>query len=919
MILLNTNERSEAIELIKESQRLFDKNNLFFKEAGGERSLKKSNSDSDSRASTLFPDVLYFEDVYQLKVALGWELKLPDTDIKDKEFYENARDKANRLNTNAFVLWNFKEAKVFKRLESDINNWQVTEHFINENKYIGRESVINNKEKWLPFLEKVVLHLNEIFTSYEVTPVPVLSTVENIANDIANKHSIALADYYKKYPHREFTIKIKRWYEQELLEFSNEKEDKVELATKRLMFAKNNLLNWINRITFSNLLKNRHNAVKEALACLISSESTIDEIANLFNEATKVSDFYTILHTTEEETVMPEFIVNLLKEYGAFLYERDFSDLNHEEFQNNLETIVSITKRELMGLYTTPPKLAKLLVNSTINRTDQTVLDPCVGSGTIAKEVLGLIEPTLGLKGAHDNVWASDKYKFPLQIANVSLSSQESLNIANIVFQQNIFEYQPHQKITIIDPEIGKEKEMTVPKFQFVVSNLPFIRNERIDEAEKEYFEEINMKLKANNIKPLNLKSDWYQFGLLKIFDLLDEDGKVGVITSNSLLKTKKHQNYLQTLSKLFHIEQVIISGNGKWFDNADVVTTILILSKKNNESAPKTEFIKLKKNLADINDKEIERIGESILSKENLFEFFDKEEYSTEQIDEFVNYGISLNCLFNDMSWFNSVKRRLIPMKDIFEGKRGIKSTNNDFFYDIDSDRNIEKEFIVKLLKSPRNITDFIANPDSTAFLVKETKEELQKQGKTGAVEYIESLKEEEMKKSQKKLKHPYQLPANVFGDFITSINPDQRLYWSAIPNDLLVDQRCTVFSIKKDIFVQKELLHALLNTVVGQFMIEATGFGRGLGVLDTTKDGILDSYILDYSQLDFYHISEILKRWQKLSHKSIPHILDQLNDKDWQEFNYYVFKVLGIEEALDPLVNSLKKAIELRRAPKI
>lgn len=143
MILLNTNERSEAIELIKESQRLFDKNNLFFKEAGGERSLKKSNSDSDSRASTLFPDVLYFEDVYQLKVALGWELKLPDTDIKDKEFYENARDKANRLNTNAFVLWNFKEAKVFKRLESDINNWQVTEHFINENKYIGRESVIN--------------------------------------------------------------------------------------------------------------------------------------------------------------------------------------------------------------------------------------------------------------------------------------------------------------------------------------------------------------------------------------------------------------------------------------------------------------------------------------------------------------------------------------------------------------------------------------------------------------------------------------------------------------------------------------------------------------------------------------------------------------------------------------------------------
>ncbi|WP_164503742.1 hypothetical protein [Erysipelothrix piscisicarius] len=82
---LKANERSEAIDLIKESQRIFAKNDFVFKEASGEQSLSRSGT-FDQRANTLFPDVLYYVDKRQNKVALGWELKMPDTVINDPNF-----------------------------------------------------------------------------------------------------------------------------------------------------------------------------------------------------------------------------------------------------------------------------------------------------------------------------------------------------------------------------------------------------------------------------------------------------------------------------------------------------------------------------------------------------------------------------------------------------------------------------------------------------------------------------------------------------------------------------------------------------------------------------------------------------------------------------------------------------------------
>lgn len=157
------------------------------------------------------------------------------------------------------------------------------------------------------------------------------------------------------------------------------------------------------------------------------------------------------------------------------------------------------------------------------------------------------------------------------------------------------------------------------------------------------------------------------------------------------------------------------------------------------------------------------------------------------------------------------------------------------------------------------------------------------------------------------------YQYPEEVFGDFVTALNPDQRLFWSLVPSDLIINQRLTVFKLKDEIKYDKRLIHALLNSYFGQFMIEATGFGRGLGVLDTTKDRILDSVMLNFNLLTPECAKEIIDSWINISQIQVPNILDQLNDEKWMNFNKLVFGKFCAEEILEELIVCFREAIEL------
>ena len=62
----------------------------------------------------------------------------------------------------------------------------------------------------------------------------------------------------------------------------------------------------------------------------------------------------------------------------------------------------------------------------------------------------------------------------------------------------------------------------------------------------------------------------------------------------------KKGIKFIATLRKTFNLLQVHISGKGRWFENAKVVATIMILQKKSDEISQfeKDDLEKLRKEL---------------------------------------------------------------------------------------------------------------------------------------------------------------------------------------------------------------------------------------------------------------------------------------------------------------------------------
>ena len=106
MALAGYNERSWAIDLIGHLKQIAHNEVRAVRDVSGEQTV------SDLSGS-LFPDVLLFGDRDTARILQGWELKFPDTDIADYEFFDNAELKARMLGLDSFVLWNVRYARLF--------------------------------------------------------------------------------------------------------------------------------------------------------------------------------------------------------------------------------------------------------------------------------------------------------------------------------------------------------------------------------------------------------------------------------------------------------------------------------------------------------------------------------------------------------------------------------------------------------------------------------------------------------------------------------------------------------------------------------------------------------------------------------------------------------------------------------------
>lgn len=109
-------------------------------------------------------------------------------------------------------------------------------------------------------------------------------------------------------------------------------------------------------------------------------------------------------------------------------------------------------------------------------------------------------------------------------------------------------------------------------------------------------------------------------------------------------------------------------------------------------------------------------------------------------------------------------------------------------------------------------------------------------------------------------------------------------------------------------------ELNHALLNSMLTMFYIEASGFGRGLGVLDVNKDSISKCYMLNPKLVSTSDRQKILAAFEKVKARKIMKVSEELNDESRLLFEHEVLRSFGIDEYFEKIKSSLLSMQEAR-----
>jgi hypothetical protein len=900
---INYNERSWAIDLISEINLWTSGKNVPIKRAGGENTLKENKK-------SLFPDVLLFGDEQKGRVVQGWELKMPDTDINDVEFIRNAKKKAELLSLNSFLLWNVSVAILYKikddRTIEKVKSWDGLSH-IRTRDEVERNSALIRTE-----LHKILNDLNDFIQNGVIKATSILEVLNSEqVSELINKN---LGTYIASIKNQaigntDIEAEADIWWRYA-------KNDYPEEEDKYVVLAKINLLYLINKFLFAHILKSYQEEASRIDT--ISSDTTLAEGLAIFQSISEKVDFWNIFQTQAFEKYISAEVWNDMIDFNGFLKSFNFQSIEKNLLHDLIGHTVYRNKRKFAGQFTTPPELAKLIVGASIKNKRGIAIDPCCGSGTIAREIFLEKKSAIGIDQALETTWASDKFALPLQMAMFNMADPEAMGKLIQVFKEDATKLEIGKVLELRDPFNGKLVKKSIPAFDYIISNLPFVRQEDL-EILNPNTPEINTFIEARlgPNRALDGKSDLYAYLPFYFWKILNDDGILAFIISNSWLGTKWGERFYENLNAFYKIDTVITSGNGKWFDNADVVTNIVILKKKTTprlDEEEKTKFVVTKKILKTLTQEQIKEMTAVI----SLREIANEDDvlvnsYTYKQTLALRSFGLNLNSLFTDNNWIISLKPFLINASSLFEIARGERRGWDALFYP-NGNTPIEDEFLKPVLKTPRSIENLITQPDAMAFCCTKSIEELQRDGNNGALSWIRSFEDKTNGTGkllpialQKAGTNWYTMTPDTMGEIVTSINFGDRLFFAKFPEQTFVNQRLVRFT-RKDPNTNLELCHALLNSTLGLFYIEALGTGRGQGALDISKDKIeKDLLMFNPTLFNEAQKTDILIKFEIIKQRSILHLEDELAQEDRNDLDEAILSAIGLLE----IKESIKKAL--------
>lgn len=374
----------------------------------------------------------------------------------------------------------------------------------------------------------------------------------------------------------------------------------------------------LNKIVFYKVLE-RHYKNLTRLEPLYSKGyvKTVNEylkkLRELFEEAIKVTDdfepvfragIYDEIECVEDEEVLKllDWLVTLIEQYKI---ERlgDVIGYIYEE-------LIPAEERHQLGQFYTPKPIAELIVKWCIRSPDDKVLDPGCGSGTFLVEAYKrLAELKLRRKFSEmryvsrevhrqilSQLYGIDINEFPAHLTAMNLAMRnpkEPSSITNIVVE-DYFNVTPGQRklapYRVRTVEGEKPAEIVFKDFDAIVGNPPYTRwGELSETVQRNILNSISDVLKKYDLYPTGHRRgseyNMVVFWIIHSHGFLRENGRLGMIISNSWLQADYGVRFGKFLAEHFKIH-AIIDFSPRVFSIPMVATCIILLEKSGDENS---------------------------------------------------------------------------------------------------------------------------------------------------------------------------------------------------------------------------------------------------------------------------------------------------------------------------------------------
>jgi len=894
------NERSEAIELIKSMDAIAKRHTWQIRSVGGESTL-------NTGSRRMFPDVFVYGDSARTQILQGWEVKMPDVPITDSAFVADAQRKADVLGVNSCVIWNFTFGVLYIK---SADTWNKAREWSGTNHIHTRSDVVTYRADWEALIGDILHELNDFFISGELRPAKIGDIVtDSIFAELIKRNKNITAEHIQRAGVTNTVVEahVSQWWR------NVEREYKFDEVSRYSAYAKYVILNWINKFTFANMIKDSHSPT--TVVEKISEDMPPADALRVFAEITAQCDFFNVFEAVPCSEILPAATWTDLTDYNAFLSENGLAQIPQTALQSVLENSVNQFKRSVTGVFTTPPKLAEILVKAGVTDLTAPAIDPCCGTGTIVKEILAAKVNSIGAENAYATTYAADKSSFTLQVSNIAMTRADAINLPSLLFRSNAFDLRENKEVEIIDPRNGNKRRYRLPRWGSVISNLPFVAFDQEGREENDYIATVLERVRNESGINLSGRADLYQAILLHIHELLADSASVAVITSNSWLGTVAGQEFFRALNYYYSVERVVASGNGKWFDNADVITLMLFLKNKPIPQMPDTNhavsFGLIHKALPELSSDDTTQIVDSIkLDRTLSSELLTFKPYALGQIENLLGMNIALNSFFYDVDWLFQVKDVLSPVTDLFDVFRGMKTGQDEIYY-LHSAEEVDSEYVGRVFKSAKSADYLTARPDTNSFVCDKTIEELTALGHRKTLDWINRYGGHINQSVPNKNTFWMNLSDGSFSGsdkirLFTGMNPERRIFYGLLEEPAQINQRAIGFKPLAD-SLNLALCHALLNTVIGAFYTEATGFPKGLGALDNRAENIKKILMLDPRKLSDNDASKILRAFEPLLKRRIMTTFQEYEQTDRLNFERVVADRFGYSALFERIKNSV------------